>query len=181
MAIEHFVKVTGSWRSARTPDSHFVKVGGVWRAPQGTDEKFIKVNGQWRSASASNPPPSPGTYFLAPISQSLTGGSGFSDYNTTEYRGNITEIRARVTWKPQAICVAGLDFQVSGRPNGNFYRTITSDGTFCGRTIDHRIDTFDATSLTDFNNGDATGFSYSTAGLELGNGWSNVQLGLTIV
>jgi hypothetical protein len=127
----------------------------------------------------TEPPPS-GTVILGPISQNLTGSSGFSDYNTSAYRGRILEIRARVSWVPQTFCIAGLVTSVEGRPNLNFYRNITSDDQWCGRTIDHRIDSFDATSLTDFNSGVATGFRYNAAGLALENMWSNVALNLTI-
>ena len=123
----------------------------------------------------------PGDYLLGPTSQFLGTPTGFSDYDTTPFRGRITEIRARVSWRPNAICIPGLVFGTSGRPNGNFYRNITSDASWCGRSIDHRIDSFDATSITDFNNGAATGFSYSTAGLNIGNAWSNVALNLKIV
>ncbi len=121
----------------------------------------------------------PGQYILSPVSQDLTGTSGFSDYVTTAFRGRITEIRARCSWVPQIICVQGINNGVSGRPNGNFYRNIVNDGSFCGRTIDHRIDSFDASSLTDFNSGAATGFSYNTIGA-LENTWSTVRLNLTI-
>ena len=179
-----FVKVLGVWRAPNPGDTNdqYIKVNGSWRAnnPGDTNAKYVKVNGQWREIADSNPPPSPGTYYLSATSQDLFGENGFSEYDTTEYRGSITEIRARVSWIQQITCVGGLNFATSGRPNGNFYRNITSDESFCGRTIDHRIDTFDATSLTDFNSGAAIGFTYNTAGLAIQNGWSNVQLGLTI-
>lgn len=184
MPASHYVKVFGAWRAAHEDPlpSHYTKVFGTWRAGHitPTAQKYIKVFGQWRDISGGGGLPA-GTYYLSPSSQSLGVGSGFSEYNTIEYRGRITEIRARVSWRTQSFCIAGLVFGVSGRPNGNFYRNITSDGTWCGRTIDHRIDTFDATSLTDFNSGAAIGFSYSASGLDIGNAWSNVQLGLTIV
>ncbi len=143
-----------------------------------------KVNGAWFQVYPGEgiPPDLPaGTYILSPTSQFLGTPNGFSEYDTELYRGRITEIRARVWWRPQAFCIAGLDFNTSGRPNGNFYRAITNDGTFCGRTIDHRIDSFDPSSINDFNSGDAIGFTYTTAGLDIGNAWSNVQLNLTIV
>jgi len=122
-----------------------------------------------------------GTYILGPTSQFLGTPNGYSEYDTVPYRGRITEIRARVSWRPQTFCTAGLIFGTSGRPNGNFYRNITSDASWCGRTIDHRIDSFDATSIDDFNNGAAIGFSYSTSGLDIGAAWSNVSLNIVIV
>ena len=144
---------------------------------------WVHTGTEWEQifpGSGTEPIP-PGTHILAPTSQFLGTPTGFSDYDTNGYRGRITEIRARVSWRPNAICIPGLVFGTSGRPNGNFYRNITSDASWCGRSIDHRIDSFDATSITDFNNGAATGFSYSTAGLNIGNAWSNVALNLKIV
>ena len=167
-----FVKVFGEWHEAET----YVKVFGQWHEAQ----TFVKVFGRWRN-EGETPPLTPGIYILQPASQFLGVGSGYSQYDTSDYRGRITEIRARVSWRQQTFCIPGLNFGTSGRPNGNFYRNIVSADDFCGRTIDHRIDTFDPTSLTDFNSGAAFGFNYNTSGLDIGNAWSNVALNLTIV
>lgn len=179
-----FVKVQGVWRAPNSgdPNHSYVKVNGVWRANNGADTnaKYVKVQGQWRAISTSNPPPGPGDYVLGPTSinipTSTTGG--YASFNTTEYQGAISEIRMRISWRsiPQ-----GSDLSVSGRPNNNFYRTITLDNSWSNRTIDHRIDTFDATSLTDFNSGAATGFNFSHESLILSSIMTNVQLRLTIV
>ena len=74
----------------------------------------------------------------------------------------------------------GGDLSVSGRPNNNFYRNITGDNTWSNRTINHRIDTFDATSITDFNSGAAIGYNFSHQSLILSSLMTNVKLGLTI-
>lgn len=174
-----WVKTLGTWQEVATP---WAKVAGTWPAMTSV---WSKVNGAWNEVwpTGGIPPDIPaGVYCLSPISQSLPlTGPGFSSYDTLAYRGRITEIRARVSWKPQTLCLPGFIYSVSGRPGGTFYRDIISDVAWCGRTIDHRIDTFNATSLTQFNDGTATGFNYNTAGLSLQNSWSNVQLCLTIV
>ena len=171
MPIDVHAKVGGDWKVGT---DLFVKVGGDWKT---VNDQYDKVNGIWRSTDTPAVIP-PGVYILSAISQDLVGTSGFSDFDTLEYQGRITEIRLRASWKGNL--VNGIDIGVTGRTSGNFYRNITTDDTWENRTIDHRIDTFDAASLTEFNNGTATGFSYSGIGA-LENTWSNVQLNLTIV
>ena len=181
-----FVKVNGVWRAPNPGDTNhsYVKVNGQWRAnnPGDTNAKYVKVNGQWRATETSNPPPSPGVYVLGATSIFLgTAGVGFAEFETTEYRGSISEIRARLSWTDFAL--TDPDVSISGRPTSNFYRTVSNiNDEFNGRTIDHRIDTFDAGSLTEFNSGAAIGFN-----LEHTNGPSflstvinNCQLTLTI-
>lgn len=122
----------------------------------------------------------PGDYVLGATSLSIPTSTtgGLAEFNTVPYRGRINAVRMRISWRS---IPSGQGISVSGRPNGNFYRTITSDSTWSNRTIDHRIDTFDATSITDFNTGAAIGFSFSNTGnLILSTMMTNVQLRLTI-
>ena len=127
-----------------------------------------------------------GAYVIGATSQSLGTSSGFAEFDTVPYRGRITEIACRVSWKVYSFTV-DFTMGVSGRPIGNFYRNIANNNReWDGRTIDHRIDTFDASSLTDFNTGAAIGFTYSAASSPSEGGGisariSNTQLELTIV
>jgi len=180
-----FVKVFGVWRAPNPGDSNhsYVKVNGAWRGnnPGDTNAKYVKVFGQWRATETSNPPPSPGEYILGATSLSIptSTSGGLAEFNTAEYQGFISEIRMRISWRS---IPSGQNISVSGRPTSNFYRTITSDTSWSNRTIDHRIDTFDAGSLTEFNNGSAIGFNFSNTGtLILSTMMTNVQLRLTIV
>lgn len=161
-----FVKVAGVWRDLDTPT---VKVAGTWRT---VDTAWVKVGGVWREWFSGVPPLAPGTYVLP----TTAGGGGFAfvEADTTPYRGRITELRVRITYGSP---VVGISTSVSGRPNGNFYRNITGDNSWSNSTIRHRIDTWDATSLTDFNNGDAFGFTF--ANIQASH--NNSQVEVTIV
>lgn len=179
----HFVKVFGAWKPPNPGDvnASYQKVFGTWRAnhPSDTNKKYVKVHGQWRATETSAPPPGGGDYVLGATSLSIptSTSGGLAEFNTTEYRGSIIEIRMRISWRS---IPTGSSLSVSGRPNSNFYRNITLDNTWSNRTIDHRIDTFDATSLTDFNSGAAIGFNFSHTSLILSSIMTNVQLRLTI-
>jgi hypothetical protein len=123
------------------------------------------------------PTPSPGDHVLSPSSSSIGDYSGYAEFNTEFYRGYIDEIRIRISWGGYGNFPRQID--VSGRPSGNFYRDIYNDTEWDGRTIDHRIDTFDASSLTEFNNGSAYGFSIALSGgliMEI----NSIQLVLTV-
>ncbi len=183
----HFVKVFGVWRAPNPGDTNesYVKVAGQWRGnnPGDTNPQYVKVFGQWRAVEDSNPPPSPGDYVLGATSIFLgTNGTGYAEFDTTEYRGSISEIRARLSWTDFALTDPTLN--LSGRPSGNFYRNVANiDDEFNGRTIDHRIDTFDASSLTEFNSGAAIGFNitHPDGPSFISTVINNVQLRLTIV
>ena len=182
----HFVKVFGTWKPPNPGDvnASYQKVFGTWRAnhPSDTNKKYVKVHGQWRATETSAPPPGGGTYILAATSLFLgTTGTGHAEFNTTEYRGSIIEIRARLTWTSFALTDPALS--LTGRPSGNFYRSVSNIGDeFDGRTIDHRIDTFDPASLTEFNSGASIGFSivHTNGPSFISTVINNVQLSLTI-
>ena len=185
MAGELFVRVNGTYRPVPhgVGDAHgfFVRVNGSYRR---VEEGYVRVNGSWRNfygpGDVVEPPPDkpdPGTHIL-PATALWLGSetSGYAEYNTEDFRGYISEIRARVSWKFSGVFTS----QWRGRPNGNYYRNIDPD--FGGQTIDHRIDTFDASSLTDFNNGNAIGFTFTKPSGTPWSTWiSNVQLNLTTV
>lgn len=181
MGVETYVKVGGVWRPSTGSDEMYVKVGGAWRTVL---DHYVKVNGRWRQQSAAAPPLPGGTYVLSAQSLYLpSAATGYATFNTAEYQGKtFVGLWARISWRS----ATGLDNEAiatSGRPNGNFYRTINNDGNeWDGRTIDHRIDTFDASSLTDFSSGAATGFTFTDNGppKNLGASISNVQLVLQI-
>ena len=121
----------------------------------------------------------PGDYVLPATALSIPSSNtgGLAEFDTVPYRGRINAVRMRISWRS---IPSGSNLSVSGRPNNNFYRNITLDNTWSNRTIDHRIDTFDATSITDFNSGAAIGFNFSHTNLLLSSIMTNVQLRLTI-
>ena len=159
------VKVGGVWRDIETPS---VKVGGTFHT---VDAGWVKVGGVWRQWFTGIPPLAPGTYVLP----NTAGGGGFAfvEADTTPYRGRITELRVRISYGAVTI---GKQTGVSGRPNGNFYRNLTGDLSWVGATIRHRIDTWDATSLDDFNSGAAIGYTYTN----IQAGMTNSQVEVTI-
>jgi len=172
------IKHAGVWKDLT--ELH-IKHSGVWKP---VTEGWAKNGGTWNQWWPVESGVTPGTYILSPSSLYLPfGPSGYAEYSTGAFLGaNITGIWARISWR----VATGLDneaLQVSGRPNSNFYRTINNDNNeWDGRTIDHRIDTFDATSLTDFSSGAAIGFGLQHVGPSnnLENTISNVQLVLEI-
>lgn len=177
-----WVRVGSTWKRVDPADTGaglWARVGGVWKVVEGG---WVRVNNTWKQfypvddeTEPPDPGPTPGTYILAPTSLYLGGLSGYASYDTTPYRGHITEIRARISW----LNTGAFDVSVSGRPNNNFYRSIAAD--WGGQTIDHRIDTFDSTSISDFNSGAATGFNLSKPATTPLDVWmSNVQLNLTV-
>ena len=165
---ELYTRVDGAWRQCNysaddTEHGMFVRVDSAWRR---VEEGWVRVDGAWRQFFGLEDEeeipdkPAAGSYTLSATAQYYgSGKTGYAEFNTSAYRGYITQIRARISWKN--ITAATFDFSISGRPNGNFYRNIDNPGQYSGRTIDHRIDTFDSSSLTDFNNGNAIGFSYT--------------------
>ena len=165
---ELYTRVDGAWRQCNydaddTDHGMFVRVDSAWRR---VEEGWVRVDGAWRQffgLEDEEPPPvkpNPGSYTLQPTAQYYgSGSSGYAEFNTSAYRGYITQIRARISWK--SISAAVHTFGISGRPYGNFYRNIDNPGQWSNNTVDHRIDTFDASSLTDFNNGNAYGFNYT--------------------
>ena len=161
-----YVKVAGVWELIDTPS---VKVAGTF---QEADTAYVKVGGAWKVWHTGVPPLAPGQYTLPTTAGG--GGSSFVEADTTPYRGRITEVRVLISWDQ---LISGPSISVTGRPNGNFYRNIVFDQSWSFRSIFHRIDTWDATSLTDFNNGDAIGFTYGGST----GAWSNTQVVLTIV
>lgn len=160
-----YVKVAGVWKNVATP---YVKVAGVHKA---VDTAYVKVAGAWDVAFSGVPPLAPGTYVLP----TTAGGGGFAfvEADTTPYRGRITAVVVRISYGSP---VVGIVTSVTGRPNGNFYRNITGDNSWSNRTISHRCDTFDPTALTDFNNGDAIGFTFGN----MQASHNNSQVELTI-
>jgi len=180
MAIEHYVKVAGAWRDGRQNPSHYVKVAGSWQEARPTPAKYVKVVGRWRGVSDPPPVLPPGTYTLSPTAQSIGQQTAYAEFNTVEYRGRITAIWAVISWHGGAL--TDFSMSCSGRHNGNYYRQIDNNGgEWNGRTISHRIDSFDASSLTDFNNGNAIGFNFAKVlGLNLEFRFNNVKLQLQI-
>ncbi len=141
----------------------------------------------WQRTDPEPPPPEgpdEGTYVLSPTGlylPSTPGASGYAEFNTTAYRGYISEIRARIHWSSST--VQGADLRISGRTSGTYYRTVNDVEQWLSRTIDHRIDSYSYTSLTEFNNGSAYGFSLlmqdaGAAGLSYFI--DNVQLVITV-
>ena len=176
MGIESYVKVAGAWR---TVTGMPVKVAGQWRT---ATDHYVKVNGRWRP-NPEEPPlpgPGPGYYQLSATSLYLPdpGTTGYAEFNTTEYRGSISEIYSVISWGSPLI--VGITLTASGRPNNNYYRSYSLTQDWDNRTISHRIDTFDASSLTDFNSGAAIGFNFGGDSNIIGRYMKNVQLGLTI-
>lgn len=186
-----WVREAGGWRRVRADEDgqagFWVRVAGAWKK---VASGFVRVDGTWKQFYPTDddpePPPScpsPGTYILNATSLYLptTGGvGGYAEFDTSDFQvsGCIKEIRIRVGWGN--FTTNGITFPVAGRPNGNHYRTISSDSSWANSTIDHRIDTFDASSLTDFNSGLATGFTLSApSSSSLGIMWNTVQLSLT--
>jgi hypothetical protein len=181
---ELYVRAYGGWKRCNystddTQHGFFVRVNGTWTR---VEEAYVRADGSWKQffgpETVEPPPTKPpaGTYIL-PATALYLGSetNGYAEFNTEAYRGYITQIRARVSWKYSGTFTSAW----SGRPNGNFYRNIDPD--FGGQTIDHRIDTFDASSLTDFNSGAAIGFSFTKPSGTTWSTWiSNVQLNLTI-
>lgn len=121
----------------------------------------------------------PGDYILGATSLSIPTSTtgGLAEFNTVPYRGRINAVRMRISWRS---IPSGSILSVRGRPVNTFYRNITLDNTWSNRTIDHRIDTFNATSLVEFNSGAAIGFNFSHNSLILSSIMTNVQLRLTI-
>lgn len=183
-----WVRVNGTYKRVDPSDPEagiWVRVNGVWKT---VEAGWVRVGSSWKQwypvEDEPIPPPScpsPGQHTLQATSLSLpSSGSGSATFNTDAYQssGCIKEIRMRVSWKSFITFAGGI--RVSGRPNNNFYRDIDNSGEWSGRTIDHRIDTFDATSLTDFNSGAATGFTFpSLNASSVASQISNVQLVLT--
>ena len=182
---ELFARVNGVWTPCaydtdNTFHGFFVRKDGVWVR---IEEAYVRVNGAWLQffgpPEVEPPPTKPpaGSYTLQPTAQFYGSGStGYAQFNTDAYRGYITEIRARISWK--SITAAIDTFGILGRPNNRFYRNVDNPGQWSNRTIDHRIDTFNATSLTDFNNGNAIGFNftYSTSRYSMNELLSKTQL-----
>ena len=158
-----FAKVAGVWEQVLTPSA---KVAGNFVEAQTI---FAKVAGVWETVHSGVPPLAPGTYVLP----NTAGGGGFAfvEADTTPYRGRITEVRVRITYGSP---VVGISTSVSGRPNANFYRNIVGDNSWSNRTISHRIDTWDATSISDFNDGDSIGFTF--ANIQASHNNSQVEL-----
>ncbi len=182
MPLVGYAKVTGVWRSLTGVG--WVKNGGVWRSlKEDSSTQWMKVNGQWRTftGGAPGPGPTPGTYILQATSISI-GTTAFAEFDTTIYRGFISEISIILSWRSEF----GIDndrINTSGRPSGTFYRTINNDGNeWDGRVITHRIDTFNVNSLTEFNNGTAIGYNLTNTGPvgSVTRVISNIQLVLTI-
>ena len=186
MGIAHYVKVLGSWQYARVP-AHHVKSLGAWRTAI-EPAIHVKVQGRWRTIADEAPPPTgpgPGTYTLSPSSLFLstsTQATNYAEFVTSEYRGSIINIWAVVSWRDRGVAITDQAFNIAGRPNGNYYRNIANNGgEYNGRTISHQINTFDASSLSDFNSGAAYGFNMTTTqGLGMKNTVANVQLKLQI-
>lgn len=187
VATDFWIRADGGWRNVPFDDNNidnhgfFVRVNGTYvRVLEG----WVWANGGWRKfypgEGDTEPPPTKppaGSYTLQPTAQFYGSGStGYAQFNTDAYRGYITEIRARISWK--SITAAIDTFGIRGRPNNRFYRNVDNPGQWSNRTIDHRIDTFNATSLTDFNNGNAIGFNftYSTSRYSMNELLSKTQL-----
>lgn len=171
------VKVAGVWQPLTNV---YVRRTGAWT---GVGNAWGNNNGTWNKwwPPGGEVGPLPGTYVLTPTSLSLpSGDTGYAEFNTTSYRGRITQISARLSWKSASEPNGGVS--ATGRPSGTFYRNIDNNsGEWANRTIDHRIDTFNATSLTQFNNGSAIGFTFSKLGLlNIASQLSYVQLKLLI-
>ena len=146
---------------------------------------YGKVNGSWREVyPGSGIPPDlpPGEYTLGASSIFLdTSGVGFAEFVTDDYRGRIIEIRCILSWTNTSL--VNTTISTRGRPSNTFYRDIDNNNQeWNGRTISHRIDTFNASSLTEFNNGSAIGFNLELTSDPnfLSTVIHNVQLGLTI-
>ncbi len=190
-----YVRANGGWREVASvanqgENGFLVRVGNSWKV---VEEGFVRVNNAWKQfwppeGDAVEPPPTKppaGTYVLAATALSLPSGSfsGYAEFNTSAYRGWITQIYARVTWATQPVGDANFSMGVNGRPNNRSYRSVANtDYQWDGRTIDHRIDTFNANALTDFNNGAAYGFNLSSQSLydTIGFRLNNVRLVLEI-
>ncbi len=185
-----YVYANGGWREVASvanqgEEGFFVRVGGAWKV---VEEGFVRVNNAWKQfwppeGDTVEPPPTKppaGTYILAATAIWLPsdGSNGYVEFNTGDYRGWITEVYARVSWRSNLI--NGLNTGMAGRPNNRFYRNITHDTAWENRTIDHRMDTFNANVLTDFNNGAAYGFNIQANGLIISAAWSTVRLRIQI-
>ena len=177
------IKVAGTWREITTPH---IMVSGTQRT---VTEGYVRIGGQWARwypDEVEPDPPAPGTYVLAPESQYLPdtpGARGYAEFDTSAFQGYIDEIRARISWGYTANFSSTRSLRVGGRPSGTTYRSITDLASWSNRTIDHRIDTFSATSLTQFNNGTAIGFNLDP--IDTSGSWSlfyvnGVQLVLTV-
>ena len=180
MARNIYTRIDDNWLPLKKV---FTKVNADWQEVQ---KVFTKVDANWQQtfpAVGSGSCPAPGDYQLAATSLSLPTHSqnGFAEFDTTPFQFSncIKEISIILTWRNANLAISQID--VSGRPNNNFYREIENVlREWDGRVITHRIDTFDATSLTDFNSGAAIGFNLSSfyLGQEIGELVSNVQLKL---
>ena len=176
MVDAHYVKVAGQWLPTGGSDEKYVKVAGQWRTVQ---EQFVKVDGIWREVDVPQPPtPDPGTYILNPTTLALAGETnGYALFNTASYRGKILEVRARVTYT--SFSSTSFKFSWYGRTSGTYYRQ--TDVTFPSSTIDHRMDTFNGSVLSQFNNGSATGFTFQKpAGTPISSWISYVRLNLLV-
>lgn len=172
VALKGYIKIAGQWR---TMTGGYVKIAGQWRT---INDQYSKVVGRWRHTEEPPPSLSPGTYILGASSYYMPAStSGYALFDTTEYRGRITQVTARISWGSPLI--VGIDLSVTGRGSGNFYRWLDLTQDWDNRTIDHRIDTFDAGAVTEFNNGTATGFTFANSNA-VGNYIKNVQLKIVI-
>ena len=189
MAFKGYAKIEGIWRDLTS--SGYVKVNGVWRKfVLDNLRQWYKIEGQWRTLDDDGgtlPPPIgpvPGTYYLNPTSQYLpVSGSGYAEFNTAAYRGFITVVQVQIAWgnfffQPGSPSV----FSASGRASGTFYRNFTLEKSeWANRTILHGISSFNASAITQFNNGSAIGFNYSDPSLSgLDQLVRNTRLVLTV-
>lgn len=161
------VKIAGVWKNIDQP---YVKIGGVHKA---VTNGYVKVGGVWKEWYNQVPPLPPGQYTLPTTAGG--GSSSFVEADTTPYRGRITEIRVLISYGGSM--EVGKNTSVAGRPSANNYRSITGDASWINRSIFHRIDTWDAASITEFNDGDAIGFTYGNQQFSM----TNSQVVLTIV
>jgi hypothetical protein len=153
----------GAWVPLGTPHAYS---NGAWHLVQKIHAYGHGAGGWgwyevWPGSTPPGPPP-PGTYILSPSSSSIGDYSGYAEFDTGNFQGYITEIRIRISWGGYGNFPKNIN--VNGRPSGTFYRDIYNDTEWDGRTIDHRIDTFNAGSLTEFNNGSSIGFSVALDG-----------------
>ena len=180
MARGIFTKIDESWVPVRKV---FTKVNADW---QEVTEAYTKVNADWQQVFPATVPvacPVPGGYTLAPTSLFLdTAGTAFAEFDTTpfQFTNCIKEIRIVLTWTNTSLINTTLS--IRGRPTNTFYRDIDNlNREFDGRTIFHRIDTFNASSLTEFNSGSSIGFNIQLTSDPnfVSTVISNVQLELT--
>ncbi len=180
MARGIFTKINENW----TPITKvFTKIDSTWTPVQ---KVFTKIDSTWNQVFPAQAPvscPVSDTYTLQPTSLFLdTAGTATAEFNTAQFQfaNCIKEIRIVLTWTNTSLVNTTLS--IRGRPSNTFYRDIDNiNHEWDGRVIDHRIDTFNAASLTEFNNGSSIGFNIQLTSDPnfVSTVISNVQLKLT--